>query len=129
MPRSPFLRMLRRVADDHREADRLGIPVEAVQEQRFTRGEMLKRGGAIGAAAAIAGPAAILTRSARAATAPRIAIVGGGIAGLSAALTLADAGYRSTIYEAHASRLGGRMHSDAPGVAGGDDYFGGQVAE
>ena len=129
MPRSPFLRMLRRVADDHREADRLGVSVEAVQEQRFTRSDILKRGGAIGAAAAIAGPGALLTRSARAATTPRIAIVGGGIAGLSAALTLADAGYRSTIYEAHGSRIGGRMHSDAPGVAGGDDYFSGQVAE
>ena len=62
------------------------------------------------------------------ATAPRIAIVGGGIAGLSAALTLADAGLASTVYES-SSRLGGRMHSDSPLVAGGDDYFQGQVAE
>jgi monoamine oxidase len=115
--------MLRRLADEQREADRLGVPVEQVREERFTRGDILKRGGAIGAAAAIAGPAAFLTRSANAASQPRIAIVGGGIAGLSAALTLADAGFRSTIYEAHASRIGGRMHSDT------DDYFGGQVAE
>jgi len=44
--------------------------------------------------------------------APRIAIIGGGIAGLTAALTLRDAGYSATIYEA-SSRSGGRMHSDS----------------
>jgi monoamine oxidase len=45
---------------------------------------------------------------------PRIAIVGGGIAGLTAALTLADKGTTSTIYEA-SDRVGGRMHSDTRG--------------
>jgi monoamine oxidase len=44
--------------------------------------------------------------------APRIAIVGGGIAGLNAALTLQDAGLASTIYEA-SSVVGGRIHSNA----------------
>jgi monoamine oxidase len=43
--------------------------------------------------------------------APRIAIVGGGIAGLNAALTLQDAGLASTIYEA-SSVVGGRIHSN-----------------
>jgi len=43
---------------------------------------------------------------------PRIAIVGGGIAGLNAALTLQDAGLASTIYEA-SGVVGGRMHSNA----------------
>ena len=42
---------------------------------------------------------------------PRIAIVGGGIAGLNAALTLQDAGLASTIYEA-SSLVGGRIHSN-----------------
>src|SRR5262249_48097646 len=46
-----------------------------------------------------------------AATQPRIVIIGGGIAGLNAALVLQDAGYSSTIYEA-SSRIGGRIHSD-----------------
>jgi monoamine oxidase len=41
----------------------------------------------------------------------RIAIIGGGIAGLNAALTLHDAGITSTVYEA-SGRVGGRMHSD-----------------
>src|SRR3954453_11312454 len=39
---------------------------------------------------------------------PRIGIVGAGIAGLNAALTLHDAGFRATVYEA-ADRIGGRM--------------------
>lgn len=42
---------------------------------------------------------------------PRIAIVGAGIAGLTAALTLHDAGLACAVYEA-SYRVGGRMHSD-----------------
>ena len=42
---------------------------------------------------------------------PRIAIVGAGIAGLNAALTLQDAGLSCDLYEA-SNRVGGRMHSD-----------------
>jgi monoamine oxidase len=49
---------------------------------------------------------------------PRIAIIGAGIAGLHAALTLQDAGIACSIYEA-SSRIGGRMHSDATTWADG----------
>src|SRR5579872_454276 len=42
----------------------------------------------------------------------RIAIVGAGIAGLNAALTLQDAGFTCSIYEA-SDHIGGRMRSDA----------------
>jgi len=48
----------------------------------------------------------------------RIAIVGAGIAGLNAALTLQDAGLACTIYEA-SDHIGGRMHSDATTWADG----------
>jgi monoamine oxidase len=40
-----------------------------------------------------------------------IAIVGAGLAGLNAALTLQDAGLTCSVYEA-SQRIGGRMHSD-----------------
>lgn len=49
---------------------------------------------------------------------PRIAIVGAGIAGLNAALTLQDAGLPCYIYEA-SDHIGGRMHSDATTWADG----------
>lgn len=52
----------------------------------------------------------------------RIAIVGAGIAGLNAALTLQDAGLTCNIYEA-SNRVGGRMHSDSA------TWVDGQVSE
>ena len=55
-----------------------------------------------------------LPRATRAADASRIAIVGGGIAGLTCALRLADQGIASTVYEA-SGRVGGRIW---PGPAG-----------
>lgn len=63
-----------------------------------------------------------IPRSARASGQPSITIVGGGIAGLTCALTLADAGYDSTVYEA-SGRIGGRMFSNRT------SYFGGQISE
>ncbi len=82
----------------------------------ITRRKLLT-GAAVGAAALA------LPRSARAAgPQPSIAIVGGGIAGLTCALYLRDKGLASTVYEA-SGRIGGRMFSNR------SDYFGGQVAE
>src|SRR5205809_842142 len=48
----------------------------------------------------------------------RIAIIGAGISGLNAALTLQDAGLACSIYEA-SNRIGGRMHSDTTTWADG----------
>lgn len=60
----------------------------------------------------VATAAALATRRlASAAQQPRIAIIGGGIAGLNAALTLQDAGVVSTIYEA-STTVAGRIHSN-----------------
>jgi monoamine oxidase len=127
MARTPLLRALARLAEEHRTAARLGVePAELRgrrQEATYSRGEFLKRAGLAGAAVAVAGPAA-LSRPANAGTAPRIAIVGGGIAGLTAALTLADAGVASTVYEAATDRIGGRMHSDRSGY-----WSNGQISE
>ena len=114
MARTPLMRALQRLAWEHRAASQLGIGVEQLREREqlpgVPRREFLKAAGAAGAVAAMAGPVA-LARSARAAAAPRIAIVGGGIAGLAAALTLQDKGVGADVYES-SSRWGGRMHSD-----------------
>lgn len=48
----------------------------------------------------------------------RIAIIGAGIAGLTAAMTLQDAGFSCSVYEA-SNRIGGRMHSDGSTWADG----------
>jgi monoamine oxidase len=123
MPRTPLLRALRRLADHHREADRQGIPpAELRGAASYSRAELLKRGAVAGAGAAAG--ASFLADRAQSATAPRIAIVGGGIAGLNAALTLADKGVPSTIYEASTSRVGGRMHTNDSGY-----WNDGQVTE
>ena len=127
MARTPLLRAIARLARDHADAERLGISPDELRgrraEARYSRREVIKRGGAAGAAVAVAGPA-LLARPARAASGSgRIAIVGGGIAGLSAALTLQDKGLASTVYEAN-SAVGGRMHSDRSGY-----WASGQVSE
>src|SRR5438876_216970 len=75
-------------------------------DRRVSRREFIKVGGAAVGVAAVTGPI-----GAFASATPRIAIVGGGIARLTAALTLQDAGIAATVYEA-SSRVGGRMHSD-----------------
>ncbi len=116
MPQSGLVSALRRLASEHAEAFARGVQVERVRDERrvaTSRRAVLQSIGA-------AGGAALASRAsfARAAAAPRIAIVGGGIAGLNAALTLADAGYPSTVYEA-SSRVGGRMHSNTTSWADG----------
>ncbi len=127
MARTPLLRALRTLADEHRTAEHLGLAPAELRGQRveaaYSRREILKRAGIVGAGAAVAGPLAFASR-AGAATAPRIAIVGAGIAGLSAAMTLADKGVASTVYEASPDRIGGRMHSDRTGY-----WADGQVSE
>ena len=117
MPRTPLLRALRRLADDQHAADRLGIPVSELHERRaddaaYDRGEFLKRAGVAGAGA-LAGSAyfAEHARAAKGSTNARVAIIGGGIAGLTAALTLQDQGVHADVYES-SGRIGGRMHSD-----------------
>src|SRR2546430_13254790 len=123
MARTPLLRRFLALAEDFEEANRTGRSVDVVQEERqkmrLTRRDFLKATGATVGAAAFAGPVAALASTRRpSGTQGRIAITGGGIAGLNAALTLQDAGITSTVYEA-SSRVGGRMHSDTTTWANG----------
>jgi len=126
MARTPLLRALQKLAEEHRTAEGLGISAAELRGQRegaaYSRREILKRAGVLGAGVA-AGPLAFATR-ARAATPAQIAIVGGGIAGLSAAMTLVDKGITPTVYEAATDHIGGRMHSDRTGY-----WFDHQVSE
>ncbi|OLD25865.1 MAG: hypothetical protein AUG06_06325 [Actinobacteria bacterium 13_1_20CM_2_65_11] len=115
MARTPLLRKFQALFEDFEEAQRSGRTIEAVQadrrQMRLTRRDFLKATGATVGAAALGGPLAALGAAAQGVATSRIAIIGGGIAGLNAALTLQDAGIACTVYEA-SPRVGGRMHSD-----------------
>ncbi|MGC0332921.1 monoamine oxidase [Streptomyces sp. SAI-170] len=115
MSRTHSMHLLRSLAADHAAARHLGVPVA---EARMRRRSVLKGAAALAATATVtaAPPAA-------AAAKPRIAVVGAGIAGLTAALTLHDAGYACTLYEAHPDRVGGRMFSQR------DHWAWGQTSE
>lgn len=119
------MRRLLSLARDIRVARALDLDVPEVRRRReqlrFDRREFLARsGGALGAGLfSLALPRRVLAAGG---AKPRIAIVGGGMAGLTCALDLDDHGIAATLYEA-SSRIGGRMFSRT------DDYFGGQVIE
>ena len=115
MARSSLMTALQRLAREHAEASWRGVEIARVREEQTAtvaeRRQFLQGMGAAAGAALIS-----RTRAASAATQtsakPKIVIVGAGIAGLNAALTLRDAGFDSTIYES-SNRVGGRMHSNA----------------
>jgi monoamine oxidase len=122
MGRTPLMRLLRQLAAEHHQAYKTSSPVEAVRErearrlQTFSRREFLAVGAA--AAAATLVPMGLGNAAPRRAQ-PRIAIIGAGLAGLTAALTLRDQGYTATIYEA-LERVGGRTRSDGPSTSPSD---------
>jgi monoamine oxidase len=116
MARTPLLHTLQQLSRDFAEAEARKIPVEVVQEERRTRisrRTILKGAGALTAGAVLTDPLnwGLQSRLAQASSLPRIGIVGAGISGLSAALTLSDSGLPSTVYEA-SGYIGGRMHSN-----------------
>ena len=77
----------------------------------YTRRDALKRAGVV-AGGAVAVSATRWVPLANAATAPRIAVVGAGLAGLTATYRLKQAGYAAQLYEARTDRVGGRCWSD-----------------
>ncbi len=117
MAHTPLLRWFQQLYRDLEIAEKLGRSVDEIQAERHrlrhTRRGFLKAAGGAAAVRVLARPARL-----SAAGSPRIAIVGGGIAGLNAALVLSDAGYASTVYEA-SGRIGGRMYSNSTSWANG----------
>ncbi len=116
MARSPLFSFLRRSLRLALQAKRSGAPpaaewLSARREADFNRRGFLCRAGAVALTAA-AGP--VLTGCAstgrRGGVGPSVAIVGGGLAGLTAAYHLKGRGIGATVYEAGA-RVGGRVYS------------------
>ena len=78
-----------------------------VAEQRTTRRDLLKKTAVAGAAVAGASTMGRFAKAAYGATQPRIVVVGAGLAGLTCAYRLKQAGLNADLYEA-STRVGGR---------------------
>ena len=128
-PRSPGMRSARSRYAAQLESRRSGVPAEELlarsrerrvearaaasrAERGLTRRELLGAGAGIAAAVCLTHPAGALARHARRPTAPRIAIVGAGLAGLRCAHMLwsesPSAPLAASVFEAEAQRAGGR---------------------
>jgi monoamine oxidase len=121
MARTPLFGRLQQAASVAAEAASRNISTDQVlaehAERRLSRRDLLKLTGAAGLAA---GLSTLGARPAAAAT-PRIVVVGAGLAGLTCAYRLKQAGYVATLYEA-SNRVGGRCWTIRDG-------FDGQIAE
>ena len=123
MARTPIADKLRGAASLAVEAGRREITAaEALEERKegMRRRELLAGGAGLAVAAAFAGIR--LPRATAAVGAPRIAIVGAGLAGLTCAYRLKQAGYTATVYEA-SERTGGRCWTRR------GEFAEGQIAE
>src|SRR6059058_4462181 len=107
MARTPLAHAVQSAVSVVAEAADRGVHPEKVFEERTTRRELLKRGGTVGVGLVAASGAGRLARAANAAVQPRIAIVRAGLAGLTCAYRLQQAGYIAQVYEA-SDRIGGR---------------------
>lgn len=120
MARTPALRLLNELVGKRAQGEATGLPPEDAHAR--VTGQRMPDGVVAAGAAEALRPAPLPVAMARGAHS-RIVIIGAGIAGITAALTLADNGVSSTIYEA-SERIGGRMHSDLRGY-----WADGQVSE
>ena len=115
MPRSRLMSVLARAVDRARAAT--DDPCLA----RHGRREFLRRTAALGGSALLPGALQLAAAASPAPAQARVAVVGGGLAGLCALHALDAAGVRATLFEA-APRVGGRCLSER-------GAFGAQVAE
>jgi monoamine oxidase len=130
MARTRLFGRLQQAASVAAEATTRNVSTDQVlaehAQRRLSRRDVLKLAGATGLAA---GLSTLSGRPAGAAT-PRIVIVGAGLAGLTCAYRLKQAGYAATVYEA-STRVGGRCwtvgYPDDP--KGPNPFVNGQIAE
>src|SRR5260370_24438569 len=116
MARTPLMSRLLHLIRDFRQAEARGISVEQLRDERrlgISRRDLLKTTGAAAVGVSLASPVGVLGPAA-ASSQPRIGIMGAGIAGLSAALTLQDKGLASTVFDS-SNRIGRRMPSQNSG--------------
>ena len=98
------------------------IAAEAAGERGLTRRDLLRNAGALGVAAAGTTTVGRLIAAAEGAAAPRVVVVGAGLAGLTAAYRLKQAGINALVHEA-SDRVGGRCWT----IRG--EFAEGQIAE
>ena len=98
------------------------IVAEAAAERGLTRKDLLRNAGALGVAAAGSTTIGRLIAAAEGAAAPRVVVVGAGLAGLTAAYRLKQAGINAQVHEA-SDRVGGRCWT----IRG--EFAEGQIAE
>jgi monoamine oxidase len=91
-------------------AQRIEDAYGEVAERRTTRRELLKRTATAGAAVAGASTMGRFAKAAYGGSQPRIAVVGAGLAGMTCAYRLKQAGLYADVYEA-SERIGGRCWS------------------
>src|SRR3954451_14635806 len=102
MARTPLLSALQQIAAEVGAAEQGSVPGGA------TRRDFLRGAGALGAAGLAGGVlGAPVARAAQGGANPRVVIVGAGLAGLTAAYRLRQAGIDAQVHEA-SDRLGGR---------------------
>ncbi|MBA3734183.1 MAG: FAD-dependent oxidoreductase [Actinobacteria bacterium] len=89
-------------------AQRIEDAYAEVVESRTTRRELVKRTAVAGAALAGASTMGRFAKAAQSAAQPQIAVVGAGLAGLTCAYRLKQAGLNAQVYEANPERIGGR---------------------
>ena len=112
MARTPLATLVERAFAD--------VSGQVAEERRTTRAELLRDAGLLGLA--VTGGGALAGRARAAVPAGRVVVVGAGLAGLSAAYRLRQAGVVAEVHEA-STRVGGRCWTHR------DDWDDGQIAE